>query len=140
MKLNTVEINKLLNAHNKGLRFPVSEESFIYSCERYIKATKEKRMICSIGSVSSSGMSRTIKFLEMAKNKTSNEHHLLNFYQLFEVLGYTKIKNSDYFRIGGCGMDMVFATNYNIIHQLKHLGFITEKASKSLAQTTPHVV
>lgn len=140
MKLNTTEINKLLNKHNKGLRFPVSEEAFIYSCQRYIKAIKEKRMICSIGSVSSSGMSRTIKFMEMAKNSTLNEHCLLNFYQLFEVLGYTKIKHSDYFRIGGCGMDMVFATNYNIIHQLKHLGFMNEKTCKALAQSTPHVV
>ena len=105
---------------------------------RYIKAIKEARMICSIGSVSKSGMSRTIKFLEMSKGE--NRHFLYNFYQFFDSLGYTKIKDSDYFRIGGCGMDMIFHTNYTIMHDLRRLGFINKEECDTLAQATPHIV
>lgn len=135
----TNEIEKLLKAHNKNKNYPVTNECFIEHCKRYVKAVKEGRMICSIDSVSNSGMSRTMKFLEMSKG-SNGQHYLLNFYQLFDVLGYTKVKNSDYFRIGGCGMDMVFATNYNIIHQIHGLGLINKKACSVLAQKTPHVV
>jgi hypothetical protein len=41
-----------------------SVDQFYKDAERYVKAIKEGRVICSIGSVSRSGMSRTIKFLE----------------------------------------------------------------------------
>ena len=63
---------------------------------------------------SKSGMSRNIKFVEMVKSNTSDQHHLLNFYQLFEILGYTNVKNTDQFRIGGCGMDMGFHLVYSL--------------------------
>ena len=46
-------------------------EQFVKDGFRYIKAIKEGRVINCIGSVSSSGMSRTMKFLECAKSK----HH-----------------------------------------------------------------
>ena len=63
-----------------------------------------------------------------------------NFYQFFDSLGYTKIKDSDYFRIGGCGMDMIFHTNYTIMHDLRRLGFINKEECDTLAQATPHIV
>ena len=129
-------IEKLLNTYNKGERFPISYDDFVMNVQRYLKATRERRVICSIGSVSKSGMSRTMKFLEMPKNGG----YLLNFYRLFDILGHQKISNSDYFRINGCGMDMVFNTNYNIIHNLQSLGFITRKTCDVLAQETPQVV
>jgi hypothetical protein len=116
----------------------MEESTFIDHALRYIKAIKEARMICSIGSVSKSGMSRTIKFLEMSKGE--NRHFLYNFYQFFDSLGYTKIKDSDYFRVGGCGMDMIFYTNYQIMHDLRRLGFINKEECDTLAQATPHIV
>ena len=97
-------------------------------------------MICAIGSVSKSGMSRNIKFVEWAKSDTSDKHQLYNFYQFFDVLGYTKVKNSDYFRIGGCGMDMIFHTNYTIIHNLKSIGLVSVDECKTLSQNTPYVI
>ena len=106
---------------------------------RYIKAIKEGRVICSIGSVSSSGMSRTIKFLECSKG--NNKYYYLNFFLLFKLLGYSEVKKQGhYFRINGCGMDMVFNTNHNNIHRLKDLGFITVKECETLAQQTPNVI
>jgi hypothetical protein len=136
--LNTQELNAIIKAYNKKNSYPMEESTFIDHALRYIKAIKEARMICSIGSVSKSGMSRTIKFLEMSKGE--NRHFLYNFYQFFDALGYTKIKDSDYFRIGGCGMDMIFHTNYTIMHDLRRLGFINKEECDTLAQATPHIV
>ena len=138
MELNTNEIDAIIKAYNKKNDYPISAETFKDHATRYIKAIRESRMLCSIGSVSKSGMSRTIKFLEMSKGE--NRHFLYNFYQFFDSLGYTKIKDSDYFRVGGCGMDMIFYTNYQIMHDLRRLGFINKEECDTLAQATPHIV
>jgi hypothetical protein len=115
---------------------------FIDDGMRYIKAIKEGRMIVSIGSVSQSGMSRTMKFLSCEKNKYYKGHHnYTNYWMFFRLLGYSKDRsNNRYFRIHGCGMDMVFDTNYNNIHNLCRLGFIDKKTCAKLAQETPPVV
>ena len=138
MELNTNEIDAIIKTYNKKNDYPISAETFKDHATRYIKAIKESRMLCSIGSVSKSGMSRTIKFLELSKGETT--HHIYNFYQFFDTLGYTKIKDSDYFRVGGCGMDMIFYTNYTIMHDLRRLGFIDKDECSKLAQATPHIV
>ena len=142
MKLDTVRINKLVNQYNNGRQFPADAERFEEHAKRYIKAIKEGRMICSIGSVSASGMSRTIKFLEMAKcsKPYRKPYALLNFYEFFQMIGYAVVKDSDYFRIHGCGMDMVFHTNYSIIQLLHKIGFINSKTCEELAQQTPSVI
>lgn len=133
---NLNELNALLAKYNKNNKYETTVEDFERHAKRYLKAIKETRMICSIGKVSSSGMSRTLKFLEMPKNGG----YLSNFYMLFDILGHTKVNNSDYFRIGGCGMDMVFATNYNIVRTLFNFGLCTAKTCKVLEQNTPQVV
>lgn len=133
-----IEFNKLLTAYNRGRTYPTSEQVFTEHCKRYIKAIKDGRMICAIDRVSASGMSRNIKFLECAKGK--DRYNYLTFWELFKILGYTEVKNTDTFRIGGCGMDMIFHTNYSIIRQLKRLGFITAKTCEVLAQKTPNVI
>ena len=138
--LNLKELETYINTYNKKNTYKIDNETFIDHAKRYIKAIKENRVICSIGSVSKSGMSRTIKFVELAKSDLSENHHLYNFYQFFDVLGFSKIKDSDYFRIGGCGMDMIFHTNYTIIHDLKRLGFVSDDECKTLAQKTPSVI
>jgi hypothetical protein len=136
--INTTEIEVIVKNYNKKNTYGMTSETFIDHAKRYINAIKEARMICSIGSVSKSGMSRTIKFLEMSKGE--NRHFLYNFYQFFDALGYRKINDSDYFRIGGCGMDMIFHTNYSIMHDLRRLGLINKEECDTLAQQTPHVV
>ena len=130
--------NDVLKLINKE-RF-YSEEHFINDAKRYIKAIKEGRIICAIGSVSSSGMSRTIKFLECSKSKKENRYRFLNFWSFFRVMGFTQIKDSDYFRINGCGMDMIFHSNYTNIHFLYRMNFITKKQCEVLAQMTPTIV
>lgn len=113
---------------------------FIRNAERYIKAVKEGRLLCSIPSVSQSGMSRNMKFVEVNGSKKDG-FRVYNFWALFKMLGYSESrKEQDAFLISGCGMDMVFATNYNIIHQLHNLGFITKKQCDKLSQKTPPTI
>jgi len=118
-----------------------SYEDFLNDGFRYISAIKEGRMICAIPSVSASGMSRTIKFLECAKNNKIKEYNYRQFWAFFKALGYAEAKNErDCFRISGCGMDMIFHTNYSIMHSLKSYGFISEKECRILAQKTPSII
>ena len=121
-------------------------ENFISDAKDYIKAISEYRMLCVIEKVSSSGMSRNIKFHsceQSGKDKTATESRSFYYRQyrcLFMALGYTEVKNSDSFRIGGCGMDMVFHTNYSIIHRLHRLELLDKSECDKLAQKTPTVL
>ena len=101
--------------------------------KKTLKAIKERRMVNVIASVSKSGMSRTFKFNEVAKSGGC-----FNFYSLFVMLGHPKARgNSGYFSVRGCGMDMIFHTNYCNIRTLKRLGFISSKQCSVLEQMTP---
>jgi hypothetical protein len=134
-------INDLVKAYNKKESYPVANDDMEYHIKRYIKASKEGRIICKIESVSSSGMSRVLKFLEMAKNSTSNEFSLMQFWTLFRAMGETPAgKYNDGFRVNGCGMDMVFHTHYCMINAFYRAGFIDAKTCDKLAQKTPHKV
>lgn len=141
--MNIKQKNQLINdlkSFNKKQKYEYDFDNFIYDTKRYIKAIKEGRVICNIDHVSNSGMSRTLKFVEMAKDKHNNRYYLLNFYILFDFFGYAKINNSDYFRVYGCGMDMVFASNYSNIHAIKSYGIINKKVCDVLAQKTPSCI
>lgn len=124
----------------KNKRFPMDAETLEENIRRYLLAIREGRMLNSIGSVSATGMSRTLKFVEVTRAKRGERANVLNFYSLFEFFGYQKVKDSDYFRVHGCGMDMVFNTNYNNIHQIYRWGFITRKECDALAQMTPTTI
>ena len=116
-----------------------SVEQFINDGKRYIKAIKDRRMLCIITSVSRSGMSRRMKFIAPEKSKYNGQYSYLNFYAFLKALGYSF--NDDFaFYVGGTGMDMVFATNYNIIHKLGRLGFLNKQQVETLAQYTPATV
>ncbi len=116
-------------------------DSFLSDGQRYIKAIKEGRIICCIGSVSKSGMNRTIKFVECSRNTRTGNYNFMNFYSLFDSLGYAHARNDrDYFSINGCGMDMIFHANYSNIYYLHDLGFINKKQCEHLCQQTPTVI
>lgn len=139
--MKTSKVAELLDTRkNNAKRYPTTVEDFEDSARRYLKAVKDGRVVCSVGNVSSSGMSRTLRFVEVAKNKYTGDYQVLNFHILFEALGFTSVKGSDYYRISGCGMDMIFYTNYTIVNQLHNLGFITKKTRKVLEQKTPTVI
>lgn len=120
-----------------------SVEDFCKDAERYIKAIRETRMFCQIIGVSKSGMSRTICFKEFNifdQGDNTKRGQIYNFYCFFESLGYRSSKDRDGFTISGCGMDMVFHTNYTIINRLHSLGFTTKDEYKTLSQRTPTIL
>jgi len=138
-------IANLVKTYNKKEQphYPIEMGTIKCSIDRYIKASKEHRIICNIESVSSSGMSRVIRFLEIshgsARDEKGKQYGLLTFWALFVALGYQQA-GRDGFRVHGCGMDMVFATHYGIIWQLHNAGFIDRKTCEKLAQKTPHKI
>jgi hypothetical protein len=113
-----------------------SNEAFLKDAQDYINAIKERRMLCTIHSVSKSGMSRCLSF--KSPQKTEDGYYYRNYYGFFEALGFSPAKEG--FRISGCGMDMVFHTNYTIIHRLQRLGLITKEDCEKLTQETPVVL
>lgn len=138
--LANIEQNKELQKAIKNVSY-YENERFFNDAKAYIKAIKEGRMINSIGSVSKSGMSRTIKFLSCQKGNQRNSFYYRNYFAFFKALGYSPANDYDhYFRISGCGMDMIFHTNYTIIHRLQRLGFLSKKECSKLAQMTPSTI
>lgn len=120
-----------------------SIERFIEDAKAYVKAIEQNRMICIIGSVAASGMSRTIKFASAEKsvNNKSVPYYHRNYYGFFKALGYKHAKNQDgYFTISGCGMDMIFHTNYCIIRRLQSVGVLNKEKASRLEQKTPNVL
>lgn len=131
---NKLEQNKeLVKALSKVSHYDL--DNFIQDAKNYINAIRTGRMLCIIESVSKSGMSRVIKFHSCEKGK--NRYWYRQYRAFFIVLGYSEVKNSDGFRINGCGMDMVFHTNYTIIHNLYRLGLLSKSECEKLAQETP---
>lgn len=131
----------ILNNINKDLNLIGDDAQHFFNCAKeYIKAVKENRLICNIEHVSKSGMSRYLTFKYLKRNKYDKKYMLLNTYFIFKSLGYRYNKNHNAFYISGCGMDMVFHTNYNIIHDLYRLGFLSDKEKDTLAQNTPTII
>ena len=132
------ELREVLKEGSRNYFQEWTKEDLEQNAVRYLKAIKENRMLCTIPHVSKSGMSRVIKFTECSKGKT--RYNFLNFNMLFLALGYKRNKNHEGYNISGCGMDMIFHTNYSIIHKLCRLGFINKKECEVLAQATPTVL
>lgn len=134
------EFLKRLKTHDFLTYYSVDD--FIKDAQTYIDAIKTRRMNCIIRSVSRSGMSRNIKFFSVEKsNNKPVQFYTRNYFTFFISLGYRLAdKHSDNFNIGGCGMDMIFHTNYTIIHKLHRLGFIDKKTCDNLAQQTPTII
>ena len=133
----TLNISKEIQKNiEKKLKY-YDTDQFIKDCECYILAIKEGRMINVIKSVSSSGMSRVIKFTSC--EGSNGRYYQRNYNCLFIALGYSEAKR-DGFRINGCGMDMIFHTNYSIIHDMLNIGLITKEECAILAQNTPNSI
>ena len=132
MKL-TKEIEKAINAQRY-----YSVENFEKDCVTYINAIESGRMVCSIHSVAKSGMSRVLSFHSCESSQGTDKFYYRQYRSLFCALGYKE--SGEGFRVNGCGMDMVFHTNYSIIHDFKQLELITKEQCEHLCQQTPTVL
>lgn len=110
-----------------------TQEDFIRDSNIYIKALKSGRLQYRVTNVSKSGMSRDM--LISSYEGSMNKGYYRNYTLMLEVLGYKfTSKYSSEIKISGCGMNMLFATNYNIIHTFKRIGLINQKSCDVLAQ------
>ena len=75
-----------------------------------MKKCKDKKCFAIVTHVSNSGMSRNIHF--MAITKRGDMYNLDGF--IHRITGYSFSSNYEGLRIGGCGMDMIFNTLYNL--------------------------
>jgi hypothetical protein len=141
--MTTQKEQRVLKAIEKsGLDATLSDPiTFTRNCTAYAKAVKEGRLCVAVESVSRSGMTRYVKFAacEKLKGVSGTAYRYRDFtYFLHQLLGWP-MKNGCLV-VGGCGMDMVFYTNYTAIHEIRALGAITPGACEDLAQRAPAII
>lgn len=138
--MNTITLSKeVIKAIAKNEYY--SEEQFISDAQSWVNAIKEGRILCNIVSVSSSGMSRQMKFMSFEPSKNEGQQGWYRqFNTMLQVLGFKYNKAKYCISVSGCGMDMVFHTNYTIMHDFKNMGIITDDECAKLCQMTPSTI
>ena len=117
------------------------KEAIKRGAEAYINASRTGSLCCVVKSVSKSGLSRKLLFFSV--DRISEGNCAPYYYGYFlELLGYKASRNycDSCITVNGCGMDMVFHTNYRVINMLCDFGFITEAERDTLRQKTPHTL
>lgn len=111
-----------------------SQEDFIKDCKCYIKALKSGRLQYTVTHVANSGMSRDILIQSFEGNMTKG--YFRTYFTMLQVLGYKEAGKYavDSIKVSGCGMNMLFSTNYDICHDFNRIGLITKKDCKTLCQ------
>ena len=110
-----------------------SVDDFISDCKTYIKAVKSGRVLYEVTHVSTSGVSRNIN-IKSYEGKMSQGYYR-SYSLMLKVLGYKFAYTYSWdIKVSGCGINMLFATNYNIIHTFERFGFITKKTCVILSQ------
>lgn len=110
-----------------------TQEDFTKDIQTYIKALREGRLQYLVMNVSNSGMNRNILVQSCEQNKNNNNFYYRQYSKMFEILGYKLDKNFN-IKVSGCGMNMLFATNYNLIRTFKNMNIITAEDCEMLAQ------
>lgn len=98
------------------------------NAERFLKAVREHRLLCTVKRVSSSGMSRIISVHEVVWDEGLKRMQLYQFNWFLCQMGWTySDKDKDNaIRVVGCGMDMVFHLLSTTVENLRYYGFDVE--------------
>ena len=110
-----------------------TKEMLLDDIQDYIKALKEGRLQYIVMNVSSNGMNRTIFIQSCEQSKTNNSFYFRQYSRMFEMLNY-KLDKDYNIRVSGCGMNMLFATNYYLIQTFKSMNIISAAEADILAQ------
>lgn len=132
--MNVITLSKEITK-NIGKLNHYTEEQFTRDCNEWIEGIRMNRTICIVESVSASGMTRHFKYITYVPNEERS--YFRSWYCFLSALGYSFKKDTHAIKVGGCGMDMNFATTYNIAHSLCRIGIITKDECDKLAQLTP---
>ena len=122
----------------------ILQQEFIQDMKRYIKASKENRLIANVRHVSKSGMYRVIDILEFdmdinAERIIPYRGFILNFVRFFGILDNYNLEKSGVI-VRGCGMDMIFWLHNSIIETLFYRGLISDSDRQATAQNTPYLI
>ena len=118
--IKRIEANKYYN-----------QEDFVKDCKTYIKAVQANRALFRVTHVSTSGMSRNISITSFEGKMSKG--YFRQYASMLEVMGFN-LTNRFEVKASGCGMDMVWNTNYNIVNMIKSYGIITKKTSEKVSQ------
>ena len=110
-----------------------TKEMLLNDIQDYINALKEGRLQYIVIKVSPNGMNRNLLIQSCEQNKTNNNFYFRQYSRMFEMLNY-KLDKDYNVRVSGSGMNMLFETNYNLIHTFKNMNIITEAEAEILAQ------
>lgn len=130
-----IENNKELLKGLKKVDMPI--ERFIDDAQTYLRAVKERRINYAVDTVSKSGMSRTLIITSCERWRWDGKirYYYRQYNTMLQAMGYSvKHGYRDSIRVSGCGMNMLFATNYNIVWSLHRLGFVSRKQCDILCQ------
>ena len=106
------------------------------NAKRYVKATREGRLLCSIKSRAKSGLSLRVWLSELHKINPMGEPTRFGNSQFVSLLAALGHKSND----KGVRCDSSFTLHYGIIHDLYTRGFVPKKELQTLANRTPHIV
>ena len=128
---NRIEADKdIMKRINKEKYYSV--DALISDINTYIAAVKTGRIRYSVISVSKSGMSRTIEVTSCEKS-TCGRYYYIQYQSMLAALGYNTNDNG-IIRVTGYGVNMIFGTNYNLMHKFCRLGFISDTQCDKLSQ------
>ena len=131
------KLNQKITGNIIKFNSSIEVNSFYDNAKRYIDALKQGRLIYIVKHVSKSGMSRDIYIAELVKARHDG-FRVMTFHALLKDLGYTF--KDDCIHVKGCGMDMLFATNYDIIQTLYALRLINKVECDILSQKRLNVI
>ena len=122
----------------KGMiKVDMTVERFIRDAQTYLRAVKERRINYTVDTVSKSGMSRTLMITSCERWRWDGKlrYYYRQYNTMLQAMGYSVRRGyRDSIRVHGCGMNMLFATNYNIVWSLHRLGFISRRQCDLLCQ------
>lgn len=128
--------NERISKRIKSLNY-YDESDFIRDLNSYYHAAMNGTLIYSVASVSSDGLSRTIKINYLERAENSKRFYLYNFWSLLKCLGFRMSrKYESAVCVSGCGMDMVFDPHYRICSCMQTLGMIDEEEFRVISQTS----
>ena len=133
IKRNVGQDKELLKKINNESYYSVDQ--FIDDAKTYINAVKDGRILYNLQKVSQSGMSRLINVMSCEKLECYNcrKYYYRTYCQMFAVMGY-HVNKEGLVRVNGCGVNMMFATNYDLIMNFLNLGFISKTQCEVLRQ------
>lgn len=126
--------NERISKRIKSLNY-YDESDFIRDLNSYYHAAMNGTLIYSVASVSSDGLSRTIKINYLERAENSKRFYLYNFWSLLKCLGFRMSKKYESaVCVSGGNSDMVFYTHSDICSCMKMLGMINEEEYRAVSQ------